>query len=250
MNTWEASFLTEKARKKALYRNVFRLIGKETPVYTLDVIAKSGDIFSLEIDTKPYIKDERVVGEIGIVKIAKKVIHEIGNTELLNKFEKLQKKSTDRDMLKQEIRRITGKWRESQSELDEKNYEIRGLQDELERTQHALELQKRKLDELREELGNNQSVLDEKNLEVEQIKSELEKNQGDLAEKENQLNVKNKEITQLQKKLKDRNNILEEMKTLLIERRIIPLEENEEADQLQYHELKMVVEKLLQKDEI
>jgi hypothetical protein len=71
-----------------------------------------------------------------------------------------------------------------------------------------------------------------------------------LAEKENQLKVKNKEITQLQKKLKDRNNILEEMKTLLIERRIIPLEENEEADQLQYHELKMVVEKLLQKDEI
>lgn len=72
MNIWEASFLTEKARKKALYRNVFRLTGKETPVYTLDVIVKSGDILSLEIDTKPYIKDKRVVGEIGIVKIAKK----------------------------------------------------------------------------------------------------------------------------------------------------------------------------------
>ena len=46
-----------------------------------------------------------------------------------------------------------------------------------------------------------------------------------------------------------RDNIIKEMKTLLIERKIIPLaEDDEKTDQLQYHELKMVIETILQED--
>ncbi len=72
INIGEASFLTESARKKAMYRNVLRLIEKETPVYTLDIIVKNGDVLSLEIDTKPHVKHEKAAGEISIVKKSKK----------------------------------------------------------------------------------------------------------------------------------------------------------------------------------
>lgn len=149
LNIEEANFLTKNACEKALLRNVSRLIGKETRVYTLDVIAKSGDVLSLEIDTKPHIKDKRVVGETGIVKNEKKIIHKIENAVLLSEVEKVQKKkfevkglrskpkekSIGQDLLKHEICRLTGKWRNSQSESVEKSYEIRWLKSELERIQ-------------------------------------------------------------------------------------------------------------------
>jgi PAS domain S-box-containing protein len=38
----EANFLTESGRKEAMYRHVSRLIGKETPIYTLDVMTRDG----------------------------------------------------------------------------------------------------------------------------------------------------------------------------------------------------------------
>ena len=76
INIGDASFLTTSARKKARYRNAFSLIGKETPVYTLDVIKKNGDVLLLEIDTKPHIKDEKVAGKISIIKKSKKIVQE------------------------------------------------------------------------------------------------------------------------------------------------------------------------------
>ena len=92
MRIGEASFLTEEARKKAMYRHVSRLIGRETPVYTLDVITKSGFVLSLEIDTKPYVKHGEVAGEIGIVKNAKKIIRERDRNEGAEKDKTIKKR--------------------------------------------------------------------------------------------------------------------------------------------------------------
>ncbi|RLF32958.1 MAG: hypothetical protein DRN08_06045, partial [Thermoplasmata archaeon] len=64
----ETFFLTEDARKTVMYRNVSRLIGKNTPVYTLDVQTKKGDVLSLEIGTKPFFKNGKIAGEIGVVR--------------------------------------------------------------------------------------------------------------------------------------------------------------------------------------
>ena len=119
-NIGEAIFLTQSARKKAMYRNLSRLIGKEIPVYTLDFIAKSGDVISLEIDTKPYIKHEKVAGEINIVKQSKKVIHEKekekkeiktkkqvekDNINLSNLYELIQDKSNEISRLNLNLRK-------------------------------------------------------------------------------------------------------------------------------------------------
>ena len=73
INIGDASFLTKSSRKKARYRNVSRLIGKEVPVYTLDVIIKNGDVLLLEISTKHHIKDKKIAGEISVVKKTKKI---------------------------------------------------------------------------------------------------------------------------------------------------------------------------------
>ena len=64
----DAVFLTKDARKKAMQRHVSRLIGKETPFYTIDAIDRTGDIVTLEIDTKPIVKHGKVAGEINIIQ--------------------------------------------------------------------------------------------------------------------------------------------------------------------------------------
>ena len=40
----EVTFLTEESKKETRIRHVSRLLGKETPYYTLDALTKSGDI--------------------------------------------------------------------------------------------------------------------------------------------------------------------------------------------------------------
>jgi PAS domain S-box-containing protein len=64
----DTGLLTEESRKKILYRNVSRLVGKEKTVFMLDVKTHEGGFISLEIDTKPFIKQGEIVGEIGIVR--------------------------------------------------------------------------------------------------------------------------------------------------------------------------------------
>jgi PAS domain S-box-containing protein len=124
INIGDARFLTQSARKKARYRNVSRLMGKEVPVYTLDVIIKNGDILLLEIDTKPHVKDEKIAGEIGIVKKTKKINplmekketneqedFEGDKSNLLTLYELIQDKN-------KEIKRLHSKIKEASSELD------------------------------------------------------------------------------------------------------------------------------------
>jgi len=141
INIGDASFLTKSARKKARYRNVSRLMGKEVPVYTLDVIIKNGDILLLEIDTKPHIKDEKIVGEIGIVKKTNKI------TPTMEKKESIEKEDFEEDKSNlltlyeliqdknEEIKRLHSKLKEASSELDfqkkrieEKNHQWREFQ--------------------------------------------------------------------------------------------------------------------------
>ncbi len=97
VNIWKTSFFTMKAREEALFRKVSRLIGKERSVYNLDVVVKNKNFFSLEIDTKPYIKNKIVAAEIGIIKNGKKIIHNIKNVKVLSESEKnIVKKRCDK----------------------------------------------------------------------------------------------------------------------------------------------------------
>ena len=47
----DSSFLTEDSRKQVMRRQLAKLIGKEAPLYSLDVKTNDGDILSFEIET-------------------------------------------------------------------------------------------------------------------------------------------------------------------------------------------------------
>ena len=64
----ETGILTEESRKKMIYRNISRLIGKETPSFTIEMVTKEQGIISLEITSKPYTKNGEIIGEIGNVR--------------------------------------------------------------------------------------------------------------------------------------------------------------------------------------
>ncbi len=235
INIGEASFLTDESRKKAMYRHVSKLIGKETPAYNLEAVTTRGDTITLDIDTKNYMEDGKVAGEIGIVKrIIKKGhdreikerenirkiprTHERENVEFLDEFEKIREKAfikirerdeeirrlkseldeklNDLDTLKDEINRTNKEWKINQSEAEEKNYEVQQLQDEIEKMKQRLETQNRDIDRLRNEVLANQSKLEEKNRENRQIKMDFNKKQKELEEK-------NEEIKQLQTEIKE-----------------------------------------------
>ena len=86
--------------------------------------------------------------------------------------------------------------------------------------------------------------------ELMKLQTELKTKQQEIETRDLEMQTKEEDLKQLRKELEVRNNIIGEMKTLLIKKRIILPEKTEKNDQLQYHELKMVVEKLLQKDEL
>ena len=98
----DTGLLTEESRKKILYRNIFRLVGKEKPVLILEVKTREGSSIALEIDTKPYIKQGKIVGEIGIVKkivslnktgraekeqLAERQTHQLEKTQLIDQLQ-------------------------------------------------------------------------------------------------------------------------------------------------------------------
>ncbi|MEA2055946.1 MAG: PAS domain S-box protein, partial [Candidatus Thermoplasmatota archaeon] len=90
----EAGFLTENGRKREMHRRVSRLIGKATPIYTLDVIDKDGDEVSLEVESKPHFVNGRNIGDIGIVKNSRKI--DLQPTKRIEeKRKKSQKKKFD-----------------------------------------------------------------------------------------------------------------------------------------------------------
>ena len=191
----DTGLLTEESRKKMMYRNVSRLVGKEKPVYTLDVKNKNEDILSIEVVTQPFIKDGKNVGEIAVVrktteiekskeesrtrkkiKIAKKqpaakddeltdVSQDIRikNDEINRLKSELRAKLTDLDLYKQEVQKINENFRSSRLELEEKGHEIRQLQAELDRREQKIGEKNRELEEVRQDLRSSQSELEDKN---------------------------------------------------------------------------------------
>ena len=83
----DTGLLTEESSKNAMYQHVSRLIGRGENDYSLDIKNKKGDILSLKIDTKPYIKNGRNVGEISIIR----KISEVSKPKVKNKFERKAK---------------------------------------------------------------------------------------------------------------------------------------------------------------
>ena len=122
----DSSFLTYDSRKKAMYRQIARLIGKEKPSYNLDIKTKNGNILSFDIETEPYIQNGLHVGEINIIrkirtssqseqKIDSSETQPVAkSSDLLNVLEKARNKS-------HEIKKM-------QNELDKKEHSMKNMQ--------------------------------------------------------------------------------------------------------------------------
>jgi PAS domain S-box-containing protein len=235
----DTGLLTKDAREQSMQRHVSKLIGKETPFYTMDVITKDGDILSLEIDTKSVIKNGKIAGEINIVqKITdqlydKKKTHEtriekmveprykLGDIDSLNSLEKVKEKTygfnqnqtdindledlySDIDSHEEEIHLLNKKWIESQSELEDKNYAFRRLQNEFKKQKRRTELRDQEFDQLVKELFKSQVGLENKNDEIEQLKQIIEqRREGMEPWHEKKSGREDEEIIRVQLDLKD-----------------------------------------------
>jgi len=147
INIGDASFLTKSSRKKARYRNVSRLIGKEVPVYTLDVVIKNGDILLLEIDTKPHFKDENIAGEISVVRKTKKIEPLKEKKEIIEKEDSEEEKSNLLTLYEL---------------IQDKNKEIKRLHSKLKEASSNLDVQKRKINEENNQWKEFQSEIEKK----------------------------------------------------------------------------------------
>jgi PAS domain S-box-containing protein len=161
MSLEDTGLLTEESRKTFMVRNVSRLVGKEKPFFNLDVKTMDGAVLSLEIDAKPFVKQGKVIGEIGIVrriiaptqsikvseeqpgqrqvrgtpaeprpdseKITRE--HQERNNHNESEFDSLQN-----DLHKNELRRMNDRLHKNMADIEEKTYEIQRLQEELQRT--------------------------------------------------------------------------------------------------------------------
>ncbi|MCJ7698173.1 MAG: PAS domain S-box protein, partial [Thermoplasmata archaeon] len=185
----DTGLLTEESRKKILYRNVSRLVGKEKTVFMLDVKTHEGGFISLEIDTKPYIKKGEIVGEIGIVrKIVplnetrraeenqpqvkqqrmlsvesrpdlEKIIKE--RREVNNRIES-ELDSIQNDLQRKELHKINEQLRRNMIELEEKRgQELRARNDEIRRTEEELVNTKGEVETLRSEVEIRSRLLDD-----------------------------------------------------------------------------------------
>jgi len=151
----ESSFLTKDAQKQVMRRQIARLIGKETPSYTLDVKTGKGDLLSFDIETKLFSEDGKVAGEIGVV------------WKITNVSDKKQKK-----VEKQPKSRKIEPFAVTQNTIDN-NFEVRKMQDELEKKQQWVRLHEQEIDELQRDLKHSQR-------EIEQLRSDLEKRQKEI----------------------------------------------------------------------
>jgi len=153
----EMNFLTQNSRKQAMYRQIARLIGKETPSYNLDIQTNTEEL-SLDIDTIPFTKNKKLAGEISIVRRINRslgikenykkslkdetVVKPLAprSDELLNVLEKakeqsshirqlqtaLENKELELDQHKKELNKITEKWKGKNSRSWSKNCNPQG----------------------------------------------------------------------------------------------------------------------------
>jgi len=188
--------LTEDSRKKVMYRNVSRLVGKEKPFYSLEIKTRNGNVISLEIETKPFIKNGKIVGEIAFVKksadttkskgkkradkeaiLSKKVNEK--NDESISLKSEFADKSAEIDLHKQDIYRTNEKSRLSNEELEEKEYEISllkteqdGRLEDMKLANNNLEKNQKHIEELHEKLEQTQKELEIRNEELELSRSD------------------------------------------------------------------------------
>jgi len=166
----DSIFLTPDSRKKAMYRQIAKLVGKQAPFYILNVQTKKGNIVSFEIETKLYSKDGEIAGEIGIVK----------NISKSKKKEEKELKSIQKDTLElsrqldsknQDIRKI-------QADLENKEEQIRLLEQELRSHHSDKERGKDELKKLKTDKENTVRELDGRNSKINQLSYELEQKQN------------------------------------------------------------------------
>ena len=224
----DANFLTDDSRKKANYRHLSRLLGKETPVYTLEMITKSGDVLSLEIDTEPHVKNGRIAGEVGIVGQAKKLIHK-GEIE-----KRSRRDNTERSDTVEKLREKNGDIRKIQSELDKASTEL-DFHRELVRKKELQEISNLqiKLEQKQQELESMRLDLEARNNIIKDMKNQIMNNQVIVKESTSHLEDLQTELEQKEGELEARNNIIAQMKKQLLENQPALIQKTQIIDQLQ-----------------
>ncbi len=210
---WEdTGLLTEESRKKILFRNVSRLVGKEKPVFTVDVKTREGGTISLEVDTKPFIKQGEIIGEIGIVR---KIVP-------LNETRRTQE---DQPQARQQRIPLT----ESRAELDkiimERRQANNRIESELDSVQN--ELQRKELHKINEQLRRNMIELEEK-----RGQDLLARNDEARRAKEELVNTKG-EVETLRSEVEIRSRLLDDMEHQIVERQTQLVEKIQMVKQLQ-----------------
>ncbi|RLF35064.1 MAG: hypothetical protein DRM99_05380, partial [Thermoplasmata archaeon] len=135
-NIEDVDFLTEGGRKNARIRYISRLLGKETPVYSLDVVTSKGDVVTLDIDAKPIVKQGRVTGEVGVITKMKKVK---GKKEVIKESEKTRVKrerrekedDVDLSAVFEKIKERDEEIKRIKSELDKKHLDVESHKEDL-----------------------------------------------------------------------------------------------------------------------
>jgi len=168
----ETRILTEESRKNMMYRNISRLIGNEKPSFTIEMVTKEQGIISLEITSKPYMKNGEIIGEIGNVR--RMIRHEKND-------------SSERELreTKKELERLKG-------ELEGNYQKMSALQDSVDEKQRLLQDMQGEIEQKDQELQKCQSTIAEKNKAISEITlklSDVNSEQGELVE-----NLKNKDI--------------------------------------------------------
>jgi PAS domain S-box-containing protein len=224
----ESVFLTQDSRKQMMYRQIAKLIGRQTPFYSLDIKTKKGAVLAFDVETKLFSKDGEIVGEIGIVrsindnkttdqkesdiptkkkprkplKPPSPQIPEIPRDRTVSDEDnrrvqaELKRKQKQIESLEQEIDEIKGDLRNSQREIDEERYNVESLKTNLEKSQKEIEKQHK--------------IVIKKDAELRRLKAELEGQKEELKLGEENLKLKNDELEKTRRKLIQNQSDLEE----------------------------------------
>ena len=255
----DTGLLTEESRKKMMWMHVSRLIGKRKPFFTIDVTTKDGDVLTLEINTKPYIKNGRKVGEIGVVRktleFTKPEKEYFRRKELKKTIKELERVRIELDIKLREISEI-------QVELEKKREEVETLNEDLE-TRNGI------IEEINSQLMEKQTLLVEKTGTIEQLRRELERVQNELEKGNEELNTSRRELEEINEELMAakreiediqeetrslnenlliRNNIIDEIKDQLAEKQTLLVEKTSKNRKLQT-DLDQKQKELLTRDE-
>jgi len=234
MTLEDTKLLTKEGRKSIMLRKASRLIGKDNPFYNLEIKTTDNNVLFLDIETKPYIKNRKNIGEIGLVK---KITSETSNKKnqsdkkfiLSNKVKNNKKDYFKSDFInKKDVHNMNDKSQTKRLELEEKDHKIRKLQAEIKAREQQLSKKNSELEEAHQNLHNNKYNVEEKNLEMKRLHSDIQEKEKRLKSKYGEINSITKEMRNAQSEIENMNNKINNIMPKLNQRQKEVLLKNDE----------------------